>query len=425
MKFAAVFDFEFKNYVKNKTYIVTTFVLGLLIAALLFLPRVIDMSGILGTSEPQAAEEQGGSSEEKDNDAAEPAKKGVLALYDKAGIFTGSSVLTEAFPDMDWLACASEDEVKKAVEEKEAEAGFVMNDALNFDYYVFNKGMGDSESSRFSAAATELYRQHGFEAAGIDYGQVQEIYGNQAVKAEEYVLGKDTMSNYWYCYMLVIVIFMMIIFYGIMIATSVTTEKSNRSIEVLVTSVDSNILLFGKVIAGAVAGALQMAVVLGLALLSYQINREAWGGMLDMLLNIPGDVLLTFAFFGIGGYLFYAFLYGAMGALVSKTEDINKSAGGVQMVIMLVYFAVLIQLSNPDGMIMKVASFLPFSSYSAMFARMAMGTVAIWEVIVSGLILIISIIGVGLLAAKIYRMGTLRYGNPIKLSNALKGLKEK
>ena len=220
-------------------------------------------------------------------------------------------------------------------------------------------------------------------------------------------------------------IFMMIILYGTMIATSVTTEKSNRSIEVLVTSVDSSVLLFGKVIAGAVAGALQMVIVLGLALCSYQINRDVWGGMLDMLLDIPGEVLATFAFFGIGGYLFYAFLYGAMGALVSKTEDINKSSSGVQLAIMIVYFIVLAQLGNPDGMLMKVPSFLPVPSYSAMFIRVAMGSVSMWEVIVSGVILIASIIGVGFLAAGIYRMGTLRYGNPIKFTKALKAFREK
>ena len=142
-----------------------------------------------------------------------------------------------------------------------------------------------------------------------------------------------------------------------------------------------------------------------------------------MLLDIPADVLIAFAVFGIGGFLFYAFLYGAMGALVSKTEDINKTAGTLQMVIMLVYFAVLFQLQKPDGMIMKVCSFLPFSSYSAMFVRIGMGKVAPWEVVMSAVILFVSIFFVGWLAAKIYRMGTLRYGNPIKLSRALKDMK--
>ena len=114
-----------------------------------------------------------------------------------------------------------------------------------------------------------------------------------------------------------------------------------------------------------------------------------------------------------------------MGALVSKTEDINKSAGGVQMVIMIVYFAGLSQLSNVDGVFMKVLSYLPISSYSAMFARVAMGSVGVWEAALSFVILVASIVGVGFLGSGIYRMGTLRYGNHIKLSNALKSLRQK
>jgi len=159
-------------------------------------------------------------------------------------------------------------------------------------------------------------------------------------------------------------------------------------------------------------------------LISYQINRELWGGMLDMLLNIPSDVLITFALFGIGGYLFYAFLYGAMGALVSKTEDISKSSSGLMVMIMVVYFIALMQLGNVDGVAMKVLSFLPISSYSAMFVRIAMGTVAMWEIIVSFVILVVSIFAAGFMGARIYRMGTLRYGNPIRLTTALKELRK-
>ena len=122
--------------------------------------------------------------------------------------------------------------------------------------------------------------------------------------------------------------------------------------------------------------------------------------------------------------LFYTFIYGAFGALVSKTEDINKSAGSIQMVIMIVYFITLFQLMNIDGIAMKVLSYLPISSYSAMFARVAMGNVAVWEVVVSFIILVASIIGVGMIGSSIYRMGTLRYGNPIKITTAIKSLRK-
>ena len=90
---------------------------------------------------------------------------------------------------------------------------------------------------------------------------------------------------------------------------------------------------------------------------------------------------------------------------------------------MIVYFIGLTQLTNIDGILMKVLSFLPISSYSAMFARVALEGVGLIEIIISFVSLVASTIVVGILGSKIYRMGTLRYGNPIKLRNALKSLK--
>lgn len=107
-----------------------------------------------------------------------------------------------------------------------------------------------------------------------------------------------------------------------------------------------------------------------------------------------------------------------------KTEDVSKSVSGLMVVIMAVYFFSLINLMDVDGKIIRILSFLPVSSYSTMFARIAMGTVAPWEILASFLILAASIAGTGLLGAKIYRMGTLRYGNPIKIGAALKDLKK-
>ena len=94
------------------------------------------------------------------------------------------------------------------------------------------------------------------------------------------------------------------------------------------------------------------------------------------------------------------------------------------MTITLVYVFVLANLTHIDSTLIKVLSFLPISSYSAMFARVAMGNVATWQVIVSALILYASDIAMGILGAKIFRNSTLRYGNPIKLTAAFKNLKK-
>lgn len=410
-RFFTVFEFELMSYIKNRSFMITTILVAVLLGAVTFLPRFIDMSDMLGIS----SEKEISSDEKKE----EPA---LLGLVDEKGYFSNTSILEQAFPNTQFVVMNSEKDLKKSVEKEETEAGFYVLDDMNYHYYVLNRDMSDERRVIFDELLGMVHKQVYCQENNLDYETFAANY-EAPVNCDEQVLGKDAADNFWYCYALVIIIFMVIIIYGVMIATAVTSEKSNRSIEVLVTSIDSKYLLFGKVFAGAFAVVVQLTLILGAILVGYGINHEVWGDKLDMLLDIPVNVLITFGVFGIGGFLFYAFLYGALGALVSKTEDINKSVGSLQMIIMVVYFAVLLQLENVDGTIMKVCSYLPFSSYSAMFVRVGMGKVVTWEVVVSAIILYASIFFVGWLGAKIYRMGTLRYGNPIRFSNALKDIK--
>lgn len=427
-KFGIVLQYELKEYFHNKGFVIFTLLLALGGAILLFLPRFIDLSGFTGV-EPdngyetnEGSQTGSGSTVEGGSDTSLESSERKLYLYlDEAGVVR-ADVLQQMLPLGDWRQAESEEALIAAVETREAEAGFVVSGPTEYRYYVFNKGMSDSNTALFSQVMKQFYRMDYCETRGLDLEEILTV-ADIPITVEEQVLNKDSGSNYWYCYFLVIVVFMLIVLYGQMIAVSVTNEKSNRAIEVLVTSTTPNSLLFGKVIAGAVGGLLQTGAIMGAVLLSYEVNREQWGGMLDMLLHIPSNVLLSFAAFGLGGYLFYAFLYGAMGALVSKTEDVSKSSGGLQVVIMVVYFFSLMQLMNIDGPVIRVLSFLPVSSYSTMFARIAMGTVAPWEIVVSFLILAASTAGAGILGARLYRMGTLRYGNPVKLTAALKSLR--
>lgn len=407
----SVFEFELMSYVKNKSFMLTTIFLAIALFGATFLPKVIDMNEMLGIETEETKEE---SVTEEDTIT--------LGLVDEKGYFSSEEILEPYFENATFKFYEDKDALEKAVETEEIEAGFLVKDDLNFEYFVLNREMSDVNQMIFTEVLGTVHKQLYLAQQGLDAATFICEY-EAVVNCEENVLGKDAGDNFWYCYALVIVIFMVIVLYGVMIATAVTTEKSNRTVEVLVTSIDSTYLLFGKVFAGTIAVVIQVGLILGGALIGYSINHDAWGNKLDMILNIPSEVLIGFAIFGIGGFLFYAFLYGAMGALASKTEDINKTAGGLQMIIMIVYFVGLSQLENPDGMLMKVCSYLPISSYSTMFIRIGMGSVEVWEMVVSAVILYVSIFFAGWMAAKIYRMGTLRYGNPISFTKALKDIK--
>lgn len=411
-KFGVIFQYELMNYIKNKSYVITTVIIALVAGIIMFVPNFIDIGSVTGENKNDVSDENSGA----DSDST-------ILVYDKSGMVTDISFIQNFYPDDAIKKASGENELVDKVKADEVSAGFVVNSLTDYDYYVYNQSLTDDNQVVFTQVMTVLNQMVYCQKNGIDYASLTQAF-NPQIDCHKNILGKDMGSNYWYCYGLVMIIFMIIIMYGSMVATSVTQEKSNRTMEVLVTSVDTNLLFFAKVLAGAVAALIQSALMLGTVLISYKINQDKWGGMLNMVLDIPANVLVVFALFGIGGFLFYTFIYGAMGALVSKTEDINKSAGGVQMVIMIVYFITLASLTDVDGIMIKVTSFLPVSSYSAMFARVAMGSVNTWEIVVSFIILVASIVVVGIIGAKIYRMGTLRYGNPIKLSNAFKSIKE-
>lgn len=376
-QFFTILKFELDNYFKSKSYVISTILIAVLAAGIMFVPRVKD--AITGDKKDSTVQD----SASKEDSSAEADAEHTYGVYDPDGIL---------IIDVDGSVWGS------------METGINL---VSFDSYL---GM--------------LVKLDYCEKHDLDLNEFMEA-SYKEITHDEYVLGKDSTQNFWYCYVLVILIFMLIIMYGMSIASSVTNEKSNRSIEILVTSTDSTALLFGKVFAGAVATVFQVGIIAVCLLGSYQYNKDFWGIDLGMFLDIPANVLVVFAVFGIGGFLFYAFLYGALGALVSKIEDLNKSAGSAQMIIMIVYFVVLLQLDKVDGVPMKVCSFLPFSSYSAMFARVAMGHVQTWEIIVSAVILYISVALMGVIGGKIFRSSTLRYGNPIKLTTAIKNLRKK
>lgn len=409
-QFFTVLKFELGNYFKNKSYLLTTILFSLLLIVGLSVPSFINIPALSGKDKVESNEK-------------EDEEKIVFAIYDKDNVIADNEYLKKAFEDVEWENVNSRKEVEDLINEDKADAGFVVNSLTDYSYLVQNSSFSDENQPIFESVLSRVYREDYLKDKNISVDEMDALY-NMPIESNVEILGKDSVKNYIYTYALIFILYFMIIMYGQLIATSVTSEKSNRAIEVLVTSTSSNSLIFGKVIAGAIASFIQMGLIIGSGLVSYKINRDSWNGLLDMVFDIPSNVLLTFAVFGMLGYLLYTFIFGALGALVSKTEDIGKSAGNISMIYVIVFMLTMFNLTKPDGMIIKVMSFIPFSSCNAMFVRVAMGTVPTIEIIISLVLLIASIVIVGFLGAKIYRMATLMYGNPIKLSNAIKWLKK-
>ena len=219
---------------------------------------------------------------------------------------------------------------------------------------------------------------------------------------------------------------MVILLYGQMVATNVASEKSSRAMELLITSAKPTSMMFGKVIASCIAGLIQLVCVFGSAFLFFNMNQSYWGDnmIINSIFNMPIDLLLYMLLFFVLGFFIYAFMFGAVGSTASKVEDINTSVMPITMLFIIAFIVVVFSMSsgNVDNMIMKVCSYIPFTSPMAMFTRIAMSTVPAYEIVISVAILVGSVFGVGVLSAKIYRVGVLLYGTTPKIGSVLKSI---
>ncbi|MBE5949675.1 MAG: ABC transporter permease [Lachnospiraceae bacterium] len=433
--FGKVLKFELSNYFQSKGYMITTFLVALLIAVVMFIPTIIQAfdDGDQSSGNIEIVEDGGDINEDDiagEDDSVENVEipveyDEVYLLYDPQNLVNDFSMLESAF-FAEWQKVSSESEIEAKVNSGEAEGGFALKSEYEATFYALQIPMTDNRADKFERVFVHMNRVAAFEEMGFDEETIWNIdaYYNAYMDVESIALKKDGTMGFVYAYVLIFILYFMILMYGNMISTSVTTEKSSRTIEVLVTSTSTNALLCGKVIAGTIASVFQTGIIMGAGVISYMINKPAWSSLISIDIAIPANLLITFALFGTMGYIFYALLFGMLGALVSKTEDISKSTSPLLMIFVIVFVVTMYSLMVPDSIWMKVMSYLPFSSCNAMLARVAVGNVEFWEVALSFGVLVASNILVAWIAAKIYRMTTLMYGNPISLKSAFKMLKK-
>lgn len=409
-QFARIFKFELKNYTKNKTFVGTTVFLVVAIAAVMFFPRIMEL--IHGADRSEAAD-------------GEQAR--MLVYADDASLeSTVISAFSSAFSDYELSAAESAEVLKESVSEGAAECGFVFESATSYTYFVDNLSMYDVNTDVADGILTDIYRMNEMVSNGIAPEAAGAILSAAVVHQTE-SLGKDQGHNFFYTYIMIFALYIVILLYGQMIATSVATEKSSRAMELLITSAKPVSMMFGKVLASCLAGFMQLFCVFGSALLCFNLNKSYWdeSGMVTSLFNMPVGLFVYMLVFFILGFLIYAFLYGAIGSTASKLEDINTSVMPITLLFVVGFIVVMSALAsgNVDTVLMRVCSYVPFTSPMAMFTRIAMSTVPVWEIFLSIAVLIASVVGTGVLSAKIYRVGVLLYGTAPKLGAIIRALR--
>lgn len=410
-QFGTIFKFELKNYFKSKVFAGVTIFLVVLIAVLMFFPCITSAFGSSGGSEAVSDRPvmYVTADTEEHAQAVRQAFAAAFSDYDVQTTVEG----------LDW--------VQEQITSGQAECAFALDSLTSYTYYVNNLSMYDSNTMIADEVLQDLYRVNAMTDHGMTAENAQQILAVQ-MEHDTTSLGKDQMQNFFYTYIMIFALYMVILLYGQMVATNVATEKSSRAMELLITSAKPVSMMFGKVIASCLAGLIQLVAVFGSAFLFFNINRAYWDGneIITSIFDMPIDLLVYMLLFFVLGFFIYAFLYGAIGSTASKVEDINTSVMPLTMLFIVAFVVVMFSMSSGsvDNLAMVICSYVPFTSPMAMFTRIAMSTVPIYEVIISIAILIACVLGVGVLSAKIYRVGVLLYGTPPKLGAIFKAIKK-
>lgn len=152
-KLGVVLQYELMTYIKNKSYVISTVVIAVIAAAIMFVPRFIDISAITGITN-STEQNSGDSDSDKDNKADN--NKDVILIYDESGTFSDIQIIQAAFDDMKVEKVSSESELKDKVSDEEVKAGFVVHSLTDYEYIVYNKSMTDSIDMQFNQVLTAL-----------------------------------------------------------------------------------------------------------------------------------------------------------------------------------------------------------------------------------------------------------------------------
>jgi ABC-2 type transport system permease protein len=230
--------------------------------------------------------------------------------------------------------------------------------------------------------------------------------------------------------------------YGTMVMRSVIEEKTNRIVEIVISSVKPFELMFGKIISVALVGLSQFAmwIILGFVFiliangfLSAEIDVTALKTsesaipteINDLLMALPlKSLLVTFIIYFLGGYLLYGSLFAAIGSASDHETDSQQFIVPITIPLILSFILVQVVIDNPHGGLAYWLSMIPFTSPIIMIARIPFG-VPLHELILSISLLILGFLFTTWLAGKIYRVGILMYGKKASYKELWKWIKYK
>lgn len=332
----------------------------------------------------------------------------------------------------------SEDEARSQLDNGDIDAVVVIVPEGEELAFTILTESGDPQSSTAQvliAASSSLSASHSIEQSGLSQAEVSKVFAPPALQitqadpdADNEDEGIGDIVNFVIAYASTIVIFIFVVMYGQWIAQGVVEEKASRIMEIMVNAATPRDLLAGKVIGIMVTALMQFVpIVLTVGIIaSFQTQIGGLFGVPeDQLFDIDlGAIAWSsmgwFLLYFILGFLLFGALYAGVGSLVSRQEEVGTAIAPMMTIMMIGYFAALLSMNDPDGLIARIAYLFPGTSVFVAMLRLVTGNPEPWEIAVSIGGLLVAIVLALLLAARLYRVGVLLYGQAPKVTEIFK-----
>lgn len=397
-----VMKFTMREMVRKKSFIISTIIILALIVIGFSLPK------ILSTIQ-----------EEKGN------KK--ILISDESNVFEGSleSLKNMNLPYDITINKTSYDDIKKKIENEEIKTAIIIekeNEQVKLKYVVQNLRWENEVPQDLFGAINSIYSNLQITKLGITPEQLQAITPNFETSVEQTQESEVEFQNVFVMMAVSFSLSMAIILFTVQVSQSITTEKTSKIMETLVTSTSPRTIVLGKTIGIGLIGLMQVILFITTAIICANVFLDP--ELISMLLNVsnitPGFILITLVYFVLG-YFAYALLYALTGSLVTKPEDIQSANTPVSMIAMIGFYLGYFSISiDPTSSVASFAGMFPISSAFCMPARIMMGLATPQDIAISIVLLIVMVAIISKIAISVYSNAILNYGSKMSIKEALK-----
>ena len=406
-----VIAFTIKDMAKRKSFIISTLIILVLIVIGINIPNI--MKAITGDNE-NAGETN-------------------ILIVDSTNLFEGT------LPSINQMNLGynvqvannevSFDDIKGRIENKDIDQAMIIEQkedgTYKLRYIVENMTQVAMVPEDLMNTINTLYTNLQISKLGLTPEQIASLSPNFEFTIEQ-TEEQEVSGNLVVIMLLSIVLFYAIYFCAYQVSSSITTEKTSKIMETLVTSTSPRTIVLGKTIGIGIVGLIQICLIVGVALISAKIclEPELLNSVLDMSTMTPYLAIMTIVYF-ILGYLAYALLYALTGSTVSKPEDIQSANTPVAILAVVGFYLSYFTMMNPTSELNQFAAIFPISSPFCMPFRIMMGIASTSEIILSIVVLVITILIIAQVAIKIYSNAILNYGTKMTFKDIVKVYRDK